>query len=159
MKPDRRLINTKVYVNGHTKEILEKLFQLGFTDVDGENKITPYERFPFLLLSGNGKIKATMRMDEYKSNKNKEVSECYIMSINPEPEFKPFDRVLVRDNDSDIWIPAFFSFKSEGTEYPFDTIHSGNYRYCIPYEGNEHLAFTCDSPYGKKEETDDKQQK
>lgn len=58
----------------------------------------------------------------------------------PEQEFKPFDRVLVRDDDRDYWRPEFFSYKDEEG----NTCCCGGVRYvtAIPYDGNEHLAMT-----------------
>lgn len=59
--------------------------------------------------------------------------------------FKPFDKVLVRDNKKSAWNCSLFSFYNEDCIYPFlsiDTYH----KYCIPYEGNEHLLGTTNSP-------------
>lgn len=58
----------------------------------------------------------------------------------PEQEFKPFDRILVRDDERDYWRPEFFSYKDEDG----NTCCCGGVRYVtsIPYEGNEHLAMT-----------------
>lgn len=65
----------------------------------------------------------------------------------PQHEFKQFDRVLVRQEEKDIWLCEFFSLFDE--EQPGGNVHiciSGCYRYCIPYEGNEHLVGTTDMP-------------
>jgi hypothetical protein len=64
---------------------------------------------------------------------------------------KPFDKVLVRDNNTSIWINAFFGFYDiEITKkYPF-VASAINWTQCIPYEGNEHLLGTdddCDEYY------------
>lgn len=69
---------------------------------------------------------------------------------------KAFDKVLVRNDGEQEWWATLFSSYRDGDYWAIDGLR---YSLCIPYEGNEHLAFTCDSPYGKKEETDDKQQK
>ena len=64
---------------------------------------------------------------------------------------KPFDKVLVRDNNTSIWVNAFFGFYDIviTKNYPF--LASGiNWTQCIPYEGNEHLLGTyedCDEYY------------
>ena len=58
-----------------------------------------------------------------------------------EYEFKPFDKVLVRDVLTDVWTAALFSHKEE------NHIFSTNYiawEQCIPFEGNEHLLGTSD---------------
>lgn len=62
----------------------------------------------------------------------------------PKCEFKPFDRVLVRDRAGDVWRPDIFSMYRAGA-FPYYCM-SHRYTYCIPYEGNEHLAGTTDAP-------------
>lgn len=64
-----------------------------------------------------------------------------------QPAFKPFDKVLVRNGDNNPWLPAFFILYFEEYAARFNAlpIHSGKARFftsCIPFEGNEHLAFT-----------------
>lgn len=56
--------------------------------------------------------------------------------------FKPFERVLVRDEDRHQWIATLFSsYNPVG----FLTA-SGCFSQCVPYEGNERLIGTTDSP-------------
>lgn len=65
-----------------------------------------------------------------------------------QPDFKPFDKVLVRDGKGYEWLPAFFvRDRGEGTNYRYKVLplrkgNSSEYSCCIPFEGNEHLAFT-----------------
>lgn len=61
-----------------------------------------------------------------------------------EYEFKPFDKVLVKDHDEDSgWRCSLFSHKNEDGLY----ICVGSiFEQCIPYEGNEHLLGTSDNP-------------
>lgn len=60
-----------------------------------------------------------------------------------EPEFKPFDKVLVRDDIGSIWRLAQYEFKDKNKESYMHSVVGGVYwRYCIPYEGNEHLLGT-----------------
>lgn len=67
-----------------------------------------------------------------------------------QPAFKPFDKVLVRNGDNYKWLPAFFvRDRGVGFEWRYKVlpIHSGkvaDFSSCIPFEGNEHLAFTSD---------------
>lgn len=75
--------------------------------------------------------------DEAKYNIKK------IFGINAcEPQFKPFDRVLVRDSDNDAWSCALFSHKSD-VGYNASAFY---WNQCIPYEGNEHLVGTKNKP-------------
>lgn len=54
---------------------------------------------------------------------------------------KPFDKVLVRDNDEQMWTADIFSFYNEKHVYPFMCV--GHYpNQCIPYEQNKHLLGT-----------------
>ena len=54
---------------------------------------------------------------------------------------KPFDKVLVRDNNTQKWTADLFSFFDKSLVYPYSCV--GHYtNQCIPYEGNEHLLGT-----------------
>lgn len=70
--------------------------------------------------------------------------------INSECPFKPFDKVLVRDDSDCIWYPSYFAYYKYGTSYHYACMDS-SYRYCIHYEGNEHLLGTT-NPYIKNNE-------
>ena len=61
-------------------------------------------------------------------------------------EFKPFDRVLVRDKDTDTWETDIYLGYNEEDKYCRYKCASMNYQFCIPYEGNEYLLGTTDSP-------------
>ena len=58
--------------------------------------------------------------------------------------FKPFEKVLVRDYDNDVWRASFFSHTRE-TLGKYATTGLV-WKQCIPYKGNEHLLGTKDSP-------------
>lgn len=59
------------------------------------------------------------------------------------PQFKPFDKVLVRDIDEHEWECDLFSHIDEEDYY----VCVGSWwLQCIPYEGNEHLLGTKISP-------------
>lgn len=58
--------------------------------------------------------------------------------------FKPFEKVLVRDYDNDTWRASFFSHTRETLGRYATT--GLVWKQCIPYEGNEHLLGTKDSP-------------
>lgn len=58
-------------------------------------------------------------------------------------ELKPFDKVLVKDNPYGSWEPALFWKKVDVKDlHPYMIIGGKRYRYCEPYEGNEHLLDT-----------------
>lgn len=61
-------------------------------------------------------------------------------------KFKPFDKVLIRDDINEKWSINLFSYYDEEDQaFPYVCI-SGRYEHCIPYEGNEYLLGTTDSP-------------
>lgn len=61
-------------------------------------------------------------------------------------EFKPFEKVLVRDDTNKEWsIDLFSYYDEEDKNFPYVCMYI-HYRYCIPYEGNEYLLGTTDSP-------------
>lgn len=62
-----------------------------------------------------------------------------------EPQFKPFEKVLARDTESDKWECTFYSHFDSKSRYPHSTT-SGMYVMCIPFEGNEHLVGTTKNP-------------
>ena len=58
-------------------------------------------------------------------------------------QFKPFDKVLVRDIDENEWECSLFSHIDEEGYY----VCVGSWwMQCIPYEGNEHLLGTKTNP-------------
>lgn len=65
-----------------------------------------------------------------------------------QPDFKPFDKVLVRCGKGFKWLPAFFTRdRGEDFAYRYNVLplHSGkaaDFTQCIPYEGHENIAFT-----------------
>ena len=69
-----------------------------------------------------------------------------IIPFNLEPQFKPFDKVLCRDDDDDVWKANLFSHEAHALSYPYYVCGGNFYKKCIPYEGNEHLVGTTDKP-------------
>ena len=60
-------------------------------------------------------------------------------------EFKPYDPVLTRDYDDQIWTASLFSHYSGNKKYPYFCTNHFKYTQCIPFEGNESLLGTCRS--------------
>ncbi len=59
-------------------------------------------------------------------------------------EFKPFDRVLVRDCDIDDWHIDFFEGYYDKDAPYSNMCVSSRWRHCIPYKGNERLLGTTE---------------
>ena len=62
-----------------------------------------------------------------------------IVDLKPKVELKPFDKVLVRDSQSDKWRVNLFGYIDKDEYYH---CAFANWVYCIPYAGNEHLLGT-----------------
>ena len=60
-------------------------------------------------------------------------------------EFKPFDKVLARDNETESWNADIYLKYLDDTYLRYKCACS-NYGICIPYKGNEYLLDTTDSP-------------
>ena len=66
--------------------------------------------------------------------------------VKPMCPFKPFDKVLVRDNEGQLWKANYFShYEEDDEDYPYACIDN-SYHCCIPYENNKHLLGTT-GPY------------
>lgn len=241
------LKNRKVYVNGKSKEIQEKLFKLGFKWYNNVREIQ-YENSPFIFIHDNMAITEGMNMKSFMSHNYTEISYEEIITMDIVDEFKendvvvsgwdtldgrkckwiaivdtfttdfaytakvllytvkdssdypdimynvfpnsqdwtrpateeekqklidtlmksssetrakrilkevfdiekytfkPFDKVLVRDNNNAVWRPALFWKIQDNIDYPYLTIINGDYAQCIPYEGNEKLIDTSNKP-------------
>ncbi len=63
-----------------------------------------------------------------------------VVDIKKELQFKPFEKVLVRDSYDDMWRACFFSHIKEDDGRYVTTCFT--WKFCIPYEGNEHLLGT-----------------
>lgn len=59
-----------------------------------------------------------------------------IVDIKPKVELKPFDKVLVRDCDYNVWQVSLFGYQTSNNYY---CCNGRCWIQCIPYEGNEHL--------------------
>ena len=72
---------------------------------------------------------------KYDQEQHKLVKQC----------FKPFDRVLVRNNNTDSWKADIYLGYDENDPFPYICTRT-NYSICIPYEDNEYLLGTINSP-------------
>ncbi|WP_418944706.1 hypothetical protein [Phocaeicola plebeius] len=83
-------------------------------------------------------------IDALKESKDPEAKECLKMlgiEVNPKCEFKPFDKVLVRDYDDGVWKPDIFLNNSDGCNYM--CTGSVVWAQCIPYnDQTAHLLGT-----------------
>ena len=90
------------------------------------------------IILDNGKFDADGECIIFPSKDQRDWSKFKvpIKRFNPE-EFKPFDKVLLRIDERDIWQPDFFGYKDGNC---ITCVTYGNVR-CIPYnEETKHLA-------------------
>jgi hypothetical protein len=80
-----------------------------------------------------------------KKGKAWDAEKKQIVDLKPKCELKPFDKVLGRNEKDGVWEADLFSHYREESQYPFRCIGFSR-KYCIPYEGNEHLLGTRNNP-------------
>lgn len=121
-----------------------------FTNFLGKIKVLGnshcYDTAYYTLVSEEEALEFIKSVEEINNGKlNRETLE-----IEKQAEFKPFDKVLVRDYLEDRWMPNFFSRYDGTSEYKYGCIagNSDNVvfsKYCIPYnEETAHLLGTTD---------------
>lgn len=79
-----------------------------------------------------------------KEGKAWDAEKKQIVGIKKEHQFKPFEKVLVRDTYEDVWRASFFSHIKENDGRYVTTCVT--WKFCIPYEGNEYLLGTRNNP-------------
>lgn len=94
-----------------------------------------------LCKATSGVAKCYINTIEERINGKLNLETLEIEPIKQECTFKPFDKVLVRGNENYNWRVDLFSHSEES--YAFCI--GGAWKYCIPYEGNEHLLGTTNS--------------
>ena len=79
-----------------------------------------------------------------KEGKAWDAEKKQIVDLPKKCEFKPFDKVLGRNEKDDVWEAELFSHYKEESQYPFRCIGFSR-KYCIPYnEETAHLLGTTD---------------
>lgn len=146
-KIDKRIKNIKIFVDGKSAEIQKKLFELG-AEWSSRHRVVLFENAAFLFVSNDGKITFGTEEETFVCYHGKEVKADEVLSWEPEkeePTFEPFQKVLCKDG-SGRWEPNLYGYYDEETTlYPHCCLGE-HYKYCIAYEGNEHLLGTTDAP-------------
>ena len=124
-------------------------FELGY-EWNSAGKEAFWIKSPYLFFDEGGMITHLSDEDSlyFERHSGDEISADDFLDINPEePEFKPFDKVLVRDFDNEDWRIDFFEKVNKDKDYRYWCIKSC-WHQCILYEGNEHLLGTTGEPEG-----------
>ena len=82
-----------------------------------------------------------------KKGKAWDAEKKQVVDLKPKCELKPFDKVLVRNTDTEEWFPGFFEKFDSTWNNPYHIMNRRSmtdfaFKQCIPYEGNEHLLGT-----------------
>lgn len=105
----------------------------------GNNPASPWNRDSYTFASAEVKNQLFTAMDKAGYTWDGETLK------KKKPQFKPFEKVLTRDSESEEWGCTFYShFDSKGRYHHVTT--SGMFVMCIPFEGNEHLVGTTKNP-------------
>lgn len=146
-------IKSKLFANcifilkGEYKDGDERAFYYAFYNADDKYTLDEY---------GNAKVHYSLRLATdsekqqlfdalAKKGKTWDAEKKEIVDLKPKVELKPFDKVLVRDDETSEWKANFYS--QMGAFGGYECI-SGVWGDCIPYEGNEHLLGTTNNVEG-----------
>ena len=110
----KMLTNTKVYVNGKSKEIQDKLFEIGFVWNGCSGNNVSHLSYPFLFIRNT--ITKDDSMVTFANSELKEVSADDILNIKIEEEvtLKDGDIFYSRDLDGRRWISIFNRIEDDG---------------------------------------------
>lgn len=90
---EKFLANTKVYVNGKSKEIQEKLFSLGYKWINGDTDVCCTED-PFLFIYKDMSFTRSSDMNCFSQHENREIAAEQILALEvTEPTYRPFKDV------------------------------------------------------------------
>lgn len=114
-----------------------------------ENHIECYR-----LATDSEKQKMIKALKKSENPKAKEYLKRFFgIEEKPKYDFKPFDKVLVRDEDDKEWHISLFAREivddSDGLSYKYECSNGTLWDYCIHFEGNECLLGTTENPEKK----------
>lgn len=140
------LSSTKILCTSteETAEVQKKLFKLGIEwGVFGQ----AVDEDVFLLFISNNRIEFTHDIGAWVRSKKKQIEPSEILLLEPKFDSKtlqPFDKVLVRDCNTEKWRARFFDRREECGECEYGTTCNCFWAYCIPYnEETEYLHGTA----------------
>lgn len=128
-------------LKGEYKDGDERAFYYAFYNAD--DKFTEAEygntKVHYSLRSATDSEKQQLFDALAKKGKTWDGEHKEIVCLKPKSELKPFDKVLVRDGASVKWRANLFGYIDRDGYY---RCVYANWKFCIPYEGNEHLLGT-----------------
>lgn len=124
----------------------ERAFYYAFYNTDDKFTIAEYgnTRVHYSLRPATDSEKQQLFDALAKKGKAWDAEKKQIVDLKPKCEFKPFDKVLGRNEKGDVWEAELFSHYKEKSRYPFCCIGFSR-KYCIPYNKEiAHLLGTTD---------------
>lgn len=106
-------------------------------DISGEYKIFKENIVEIRLATEEEKQQLFSALE--KEGKRWDSDKKAIVDLKPKVELKPFDKVLIRDFESQPWQVSLFSYKDSDSYY---CCNGCGWNQCIPYIGNESLLGT-----------------
>lgn len=105
----------------------------------------------YRLATDSEKQRIIKALKKSKNTKAKEYLKRFFgIEEKPKYEFKPFDKVLVRDEDDKEWHISLFAMEivddSDGLSYKYECSNGTLWDCCIPFEDNECLLETAENP-------------
>lgn len=124
------------------------ILYIGDGDIDAGSK---NEIKQFRLATESERQKLVDALKASKEQKAKEYLKRFFgIEEKPKYDFKPFDKVLVRDEDDKEWHISLFAREivdySDGLPCKYECSNGTLWDYCIHFEGNEHLLGTAENP-------------
>ena len=112
----------------------ERAFYYAFYNADDKFTIAEYgyTRVHYSLRPATVSEKLQLFDALAKKGKRWDAEKKKVVDLPKKCEFKPFDKVICRDSDADIWKASFFSHYDERAYFPFFCNNCG-YKYCLPY--------------------------
>lgn len=134
-------------LKGEYKDGDERAFYYTFYNADDKFTVAEYgnTKVHYSLRSATDSEKQQLFDALAKEGKAWDAEKKEVVGLKPKVEFKPFDKVLVRDNEDDIWEVSLFGYKDE-LYYRCD--NGITWIQCVPYDGNEHLLGTTNNVEG-----------
>ena len=146
---------TKLYSLVHGEVTLENIISIGKYPIEvvADDGGLKYYTKDGLVFANRPNGECVLFPSKNQRDWSKFVVSDQVTDQETKPQFEPFDKVLVRDDDDEKWGPAFFSVLDSSRVDPFGVM--GNewpvfYNQCIPYnDDTKHLLGTS-KPYKPK---------
>lgn len=119
----------------------ERAFYYAFYNTDDKFTIVEYgnTRVHYSLRPATDSEKQQLFDALAKKGKAWDAEKKQIVNLKPNIKLKPFDKVLIRDFESQAWQVSFFGYKDRDSCY---CCNGCSWNQCIPYIGNESLLGT-----------------